>query len=83
MARSWDASERQQPTFAHFNAHAAPAQRLQSMGNAKNGAINELFFKNRLEMLFSLLVERRSGLVQEEHGGFFKKNASEANLQQA
>ena len=53
------------------------------MGNAKNGAINELLFKNRLEMLFSLLVERRSGLVQEEHEGFFKKNASEGDLQQA
>ena len=83
MAGRWDASERQQPASAQFNAHAAPAQRLQSMGNAKNGAVNELLFKNRLEMLFSLLVERRSGLVQEEHGGFFKKNASEADLQQA
>ncbi len=54
----------QQLACAHLDTRPAPAQGLESVGNAEDGGSLELLLQNLLKQHFSFFVEGRGGLVE-------------------
>ena len=59
-----EVADGEQLACTHLDTRSAPAQGLETMGNAEDGGSLELLLQNLLKQHFSLFVQGGGGLVE-------------------